>query len=159
MWLCILWSRKFEETFENTQWEKMKEIRFVQAKIKINIYSPRNLWLEVSAFRFPFCWCLETPTEWKVWMICWDHFKYDDWCWTNFARRFCQMYHIATTMEISKAMEISMGLNFGYRMEFSMGHGNFHGGPYFKFQDHGNFHGVWKFPWGSLFHLRRAVMH
>ena len=67
------------------------------------------------------------------------------------------MYHIATTMEISKAMEISMGLNFGYRMEFSMGHGNFHGGPYFKFQDHGNFHGVWKFPWESLFHLRRAV--
>ena len=60
-------------------------------------------------------------------------------------------------MEISKAMEISMGLNFGYRMEFSMGHRNFHGGPYFKFQDHGNFHGVWKFPWGSLFHLRRAV--
>ena len=49
-------------------------------------------------------------------------------------------------MEISKAMEISMGLNFGYRMEFSMGHGNFHGGPYFKFQDPGNFHGVGKFP-------------
>ena len=56
------------------------------------------------------------------------------------------MYHIATTMEISKAMEISMGLNFGYRMEFSMGHGNFHG-PW-KFPGPGNFHGPWKFPWG-----------
>ena len=54
-------------------------------------------------------------------------------------------------MEISKAMEISMGLNFGYRMEFSMGHGNFHGGPYFKFQDHGNFHGVGNFHGGPYF--------
>ena len=61
------------------------------------------------------------------------------------------MYHIATTMEISKAMEISMGLNFGYPMEFSMGHGNFHGGPYFKFQDHGNFHGVGNFHGGPYF--------
>ena len=49
-------------------------------------------------------------------------------------------------MEISKAMEISMGINFGYCMEFSMAHGNFHGGPYHKFQDPGNFHGVGKFP-------------
>ena len=54
-------------------------------------------------------------------------------------------------MEISKAMEISMGLNFGYPMEFSMGHGNFHGGPYFKFQDHGNFHGVGNFHGGPYF--------
>ena len=61
------------------------------------------------------------------------------------------MYHIATTMEISKAMEISMGLNFGYHMEFSMGHGNFHGGPYFKFQGHGNFHGVGNFHGGPYF--------
>ena len=60
-------------------------------------------------------------------------------------------------MEISKAMEISMGINFGYCMEFSMAHGNFHGGPYHKFQDPGNFHGVGKFPWGSLLRLRRAV--
>ena len=50
------------------------------------------------------------------------------------------------SMEISKAMKISMGINFGYCMEFSMAHGNFHGGPYHKFQDPGNFHGVGKFP-------------
>ncbi len=49
-------------------------------------------------------------------------------------------------MEISKAMDISMGINFGYCMEFSMAHGNFHGGSYHKVQDPGNFHGVGKFP-------------
>ena len=83
MWLCILWGRQFGETFENTQWRKIKQMQPMRLCI---------LWGRQFEETFE-------NTQWRKIMILWVSSMNQQW--TDHSSHLSEFLHIDETVPIS----------------------------------------------------------